>query len=370
MSNDQQHNTSGANLSVSDVSLEVAGVAETAYGEPIVSSISGTFGQGNTITISGSNFSANRSAPIISENFESGVAGAEITDISSFTLEASSTPEHVYKYTTEDSFSGSKSAKLDFVAGSASALRPQFDLGENLNKVFVTMRVKVVVVAEPHEDSQMKIARLIPVSNDHTSTPHVSITNLDGVMVWEDDGDGNVSQRDGASVSDGVWQNIIMYIDLGDTDTRNGSRFIKAYGVDSYSTWDEKSYVGYSNDGVGADVDTTSWIPQENVICKTSSADAQFLRYLLIPFYKQPTDSYEIYVDQVYANSSLECVFISPHSTWSVAKANSDELITQGVISRASTEISIGCETGDLASGGYLYVMNASGEANASGVAI
>lgn len=346
--------------------------APPVTGEPVISGVSGTFAQGNTLTISGSNFSANRSGQLIYENFDSGLDGDNINDIPSFNQNSDgATPSHQYKYDSTDKFSGSKSAFLDYTVGDGSGFRPQFDFGQNLNKAFVSMRIKFDIVSETAPDSQVKLPRIISRSGDHGSSPNPGITYENGMACYGNDGE--ILQLFYGPAAPTGWQNLFYYFDLGTTGNYDGSRFIKAFGSDSwtFSSFVGENFASTSNNnlnGVGAN--PTSWEPTGNIRCKTASSNEQFMRYLLLPFFKRAADTYKIWIDQVCINDSLESVFISSDANWTTAKANFNGLVVQPVLSRAESNITVSCEVGNLAGTRYLYVLNSNGVANEQGVAI
>jgi len=354
-------------------SYATSNATTTDVGEPTISSVTGTFAQDALMTINGL-FSANRNGQIIYENFDAGVDGVNINDIASFNQNnTGATPSHQYKYTDTESFSGSKSAYLDYTVGDGSGFEPDFDFGSDLNRAFVSLKMKINVISEtsePANQRQIKLPRIISDRADHGSTPSAGTTYLGGggggigYQKSEDIPNVDAFYSQGGSVS-GDFQSLLYYIDLGTLGVVDGNRFIKALGTDNW-VFSLKGFNDVDNDFAGSmGTPPENWEDTNHI---KTQVDAIIQRYFRLPFFKRGADLYEIWIDQVSINDSLESVFISPHSTWAVAKADIDTLIIQPMATRIGTKIEVNAEVGNLgASTRYWYALNVNGTANANG---
>ena len=261
------------------------------------------------------------------------------------------------------------------MVGGASGFRPQFDSGLELGTIFVHMKQRVDRITEVGPNTQIKLARAISVSDDHTSEPSVGITYIPptGTLVENTSGNGAGQSFFGPNPTEDTWETYSFYLELGTLNTQDGARWLKANGSDdwTYSGFPGENYSSVSDDGTNGNQNPPdAWLPNYNIETLGGTPSETFIRYLLLPFFKRDDDAYGIWIDQLSINDSLEAVFISPQATWTLARADYESMVIQPMTSRASGEVVVSCETGDLGATRYLYVVNQNGKANETGESI
>jgi len=302
-----------------------AGLGPRARAAPSISSTSGTFQHGNSVTISGSGFgSKSTAAPIKWDDFEDGVDGTYLESVDSSWVSYASYASGGATYNNDESHSGSLAAYNDPCGGSHFATNYfQFD---DTDEVFVAYWVNITN-ADSSDYGIIKLTRI------------TSSASAGGGGVYNGAGDtgySNINPRYGSS-------GYAHYND-GNEATNLGYMGI------AYDTWLRVDfYKKVSTAGVAdGDVECiTVGIDSEihNDIMTRASGETFLQDTVLLGLMAANTEGqFEIHIDDVYIDNTRSRVEIGDAATWS----NCDHKEIQIPTSWSSSSIGIDVNTGSL----------------------
>jgi len=314
-------------------------LAGTTAAAPSISSTSGTFTHGNSVTIGGSGFgSKSTAAPVKYDDFDDGEVGS---DLSGWSLVKSS--GGVYpKYSDTRSHNGDQSGLASFENQyNCSAYLGNLDL----TTVYASYWVYWEKVSGD-DTRNMKLARFTAAyGNYKDGNPKMGYTGLNGSSgTWYlNNGDG-YDMNWGNYVVGGTWHRIEMYFVASSSPGQADGTW--AFWKNCSQIVDEKDYVTIA-----------------------TTADRNFVRNFILPFYcaHDPGGPHRVYYDDVYLDSTQARVEIGNASTWSGCSHKEIQVPTAW----SSSSITVDVNKGSMSDGtAYLYVVDSSGGVNSSGYQI
>ncbi len=318
-------------------------LASHAQAAPSVSQASGTFSNGNSVTISGSGFGTKSTAsPLVFDNFEAGSSGSKVLTANAVVGKWHNGAGYdVPTYSTEQAQAGSKSAKLSTAGGAYN-----LSLNQNGSYPVVYMDWWVRVQQMSGVSRNWKPWRLYG-GNDTLQANAVIMCNGSGISI-ENGGSNGSFWWEGGDFSNGQWQHYQVALkassSAGSADGAvqqyiNGRLVSNHTGVvtrTSSSHWDQIRIGHYwAMDGVAE--------------CGSNSG-------------------VNLYVDNVYIDSSWARVEIGNASTYTASTVRAIQIPT----SWSASSVTVNVNTGSFTTGStaYLYVVDSSGAVNSNGIAV
>jgi len=325
--------------------------ASASLAAPSVSSTSGTFFHGNTVTITGSSFGTDADeGPVKYDDFDDGEVGS---NLSGWSLSASSGIHPAYSDTYSHNGDQCGYANLE-TQFTCAAYADNLDLTtiytshwvrwekvsglDSRNKKFARFTSHLVVEDPPKDEF-----------ND--GRPIMGYTNFygDDCGWYLDNGDGYVSVAEDYITSD-TWHRVEMYFVASSEPGEADGEW--AFWLDSSQIVDEQDYVT---------IETTAF--------------REFVRTFILPFFCTHVDAndnpeggpHRIYYDDVYVDSTQARVEIGDASTWSACTHREIQIPSAW----SSNSITATVNRGSMSNGtAYLYVVDADGNTNSSGYQI
>jgi hypothetical protein len=335
-------------------------------GTPTITSKTGTFTQGGTLTLSGSGFSANRNGQVRFLNFSDGTVGQP--------LSGTNITNSDYNYSNSTPFSSGG----QFIRADWSYIQPGgaiITMAADMHEILVDYWVRINIVdLGGTTDQQIKLARIVGGRiDDHTASPtmlpiwQMSNSNQPD-QVAEYLGGSGVSPNDWFSAvtpSQNVWQRATLYYKrntlINGTD---GMRFYRT----SWNPTSGYTYSGFPGGEFAAPsggVDKRLFIGT-NLTTWATGDNFDYIGQLFLPFYERDTMHSIVDVANVSINDSLERVEFGDANTW--LGCTPSKRVLQPMTARSTTDISVACEIGPLTSGTvYAYAFNTDGTCNATG---
>lgn len=380
MPNDQAHDTRvtlAADRLAQAVGLNVAAVASGGGSEPgaapEISSFSGTFGQGNTMTLNGS-FSAERDGMVAYMRGDPNNLGASPAELVDFNGSAASD----YKHSTERAFGKSgASLRADWFDGNPQNNGANIRLPAKSRKLFLSAEVFMDLSGWNADTSgtaaapQVKFMRLLGESGSHTTLPtqHIQTKWFDsrnGAGVGLDypfsTNIGNFRNEQGASFDWGSppgltgWQRWILYGEVSTTETsEDGRMFARMINhVDNTIHHCDRTYV----DGSPTMHSDRSWLaPAVKNFEHGANPDPRWINAML-PFYKINVDNLVVFVDLVGVNDTPERVELGNNPSMD----DCTKLVLQKQLSRNGSTITFEVEEGNFAATDNIYAFVVNGD--------
>lgn len=328
--------------------------------EPVISSVFGSFAEGSTVTIAGSNFSSKRRGQLAFINFEGETLGELVTSVA----QDASGPQYVA--TDTDPLFGSIYARCHAIQeslGTAAVL-----LGQEYQELFFEgwTRYSAPDFDDP-SDAQIKFWRMVPGLTLGETAQNRSPT----IVSISEQGNGfTVSAHPeeyiagiwygGGAPPQNVWEPWTLFLKIGDPNVANGKRYAKI-GDKVNFTYSSSGHFASPNDVVPA----SAW-DGEDIITNDGSLEGGLGR-LFLPYYTRSAQETISEVDRIYLNDSPERVCVGDASTWAACTRTKTFILKQ--LDRQTDQIDIEVDAlGPLATGpAYLYVFNQDGKFNTNG---
>lgn len=332
---------------------------------PVITAVTGTIAQGETITITGSNFSTYRASTLFFTDFSEGEIGESVVDAIAWLDGTSGTDPKNYLFSDEAPLTGTQIARADAVESDIGDLRAV--LG-GLSECYVEFAHRQYKVDWTGAGPQMKISRLS--CGSHTVAPYIGITdqsrNVEApngrpTLVINDGHSGApilypyAGEGNGVQYVDGEWYRESIYMALGEqgeiwyrTSLRNNWA---ASGVPVFSTAD-------------------SWSEPRRAVVNPSSPD-NLLESAWLCWYTRNDQSTISDIDYFYANDSRERVMLSTSPTITASSAYHHYCCP--TTNKTSSEIQAELALLDAMPSDqpvYLYVFNHDGTVNENGYLI
>jgi len=353
--------------------------ADLPLGSPSITGFTGTFGQGNTLTLNVSNSTVKNTSQVAfhtGDSLQDGItardilAGSETTNISS------------YKHSTADSFMGSGASLIsNMQAGGAGGTDSYINLASMEEVYFSTVnKIDVNVAGLDSEGQQLKQNRLNTGYDGSHGTPLITSTvlyNTDDVNVTSTNNDiftYNSWVSSDSAISDytvsgfGNWVRRQMYwkastLDVADgsiwwldTDQRDGTDYFG--GREFWAPDWETTGIGYRdiNDPDQQNVvpSPAVWIPLNKHVTKNTIDDTtDNMNRAWLPYFKRDSSQIDVAVDGIYINDSLERVELINAPTYELATKR----VVQEQQVRGLSSISFKCYEANFIASDSIYAV-------------
>lgn len=390
---------------------------------PILTAYSGTFADGNAVTITGSNFSANESAAEFYDDFTAYTVGQRAT---SFYYWSGGGADFLVDNTVTNPF-GSRVLRSHAIQEQFQHVHYEFASGQNeiymealcrINKPVFALSTTVwdagttyalgqaVTVGSqrfkskvadnigntpqtspsvgetafwaPFDGAQVKSFRIFPGTGETSmqasgNTPlSVSTTiEITDMVVESRPSIGGSAGWFGTNPGNSDWAKYVLYIKKGQLDTATGERFVKV-GNDNTFTFSGSPVPPASGGHFGspnATVDATEF-RGEGITNHITSSAGDLLRRVSLPYFHRAGEQETIVdVAYFYTNNSREGVVIGDAATWATCdhtKTHRCKVTSRGVNSLTFTAQDGQFPTGAL----YAYVVNQDGVYNSNGLLV
>lgn len=351
------------NASGEAVGAVVSAVTDAASGgqwtegqEPEITSAGGSVAQGETLTLSGSNFSA-ESAQVFYDDFTDGVLGANLDTTPGWERSDANGP---YVYVDDDTFIAGRSVRVDMATG--YDFKSAYFLPDPQDEIYVECWFKANVIywgsTADGDAPQVKMFR----PNGSTSMSNKDEHPWVGITQFGEYGGAKLTQGgattdlptsyDGdCNLHDG-WQRYACYLKVGDIDTPNGKRYVK-YGPEDAWDWSSLPAGGHYASPTG-EVPPTAWDGEEIITNRGAEGDG-LMRHIFLPFFTRTYQDLTIDVAGFFVNKTPERVYLGDASTWDTCTKR----IIQPTLSRSPDSLDIKQELTPFAAGPlYAYVVN------------
>lgn len=319
--------------------------------------LTGSFAQGETLTIKGTGFSEVTDATLFFTDFEGGNLSTPVVGNLPWLKGASANNPENYRYSDVLPLSGTRIARSD--ADQANIGELYADLPD-MEECFVEFfsRYRLTDFESTPNAAQIKHSRLCSGSG-HTDVPMLGITIQGGpqpTLVFQNDpAIASAVRWTSASIVDDEWNRNTVYMKLSTPGVADGMQFYRSSWTNQWT---------YSGSGYMATPD--EWAEPES-ITRGSGVATRTLQRFFFPFYQRADQSTVVDLNHIYIHNSLERVYLSTSPT---ATASTEfQHVVCPTISRSSREIvftsMIDCLPPESAV--YLYVVNADNETNEEG---
>jgi hypothetical protein len=320
--------------------------ASPAQGAPAVSQVSGTFSNGNSVTITGSGFGTkSTAAPLVFDNFEAGSAGTKVgTNKAVVGQWHDGSGSTVPVYSTEQVRAGSKAAKLS-TQGGAYAL----SLNQNGTFPVVYMDWWVKVRQYDNVSRNWKPWRLYG-ANDSLQVNAVIMCNGSGMSV-EDKTAGSGAGGfwwEGGGFANGQWQHYQVLLKASSSPGAADGvvrQYINGELVSNHSGVVTRAQSAHwSNIRIGH-----YWAMDGVTECGANGGA-------------------DIFLDNVYVDTNWAHIEIGNASTYAASTQREVQIPTAW----SANAITVNVNSGTFASGStaYVYVVDSSGNVNSNGIPV
>jgi hypothetical protein len=332
---------------------------------PVINSVSGTFEDGNVITLTGSNFSTKRSSQLLFTDFSEGVVGQRSEHFHYWNMVGTA------DYLIVDDV-------LDAPIGSGKVLRAHpiqqtfteihHELDQDADEIYLEAwcRINRVDFTATPDAPQIKAFRVV----DGTGEASMQDRPLNVAILFDSAGDLQVTAAPvvgnsawyGTPPGNDVWAKYTMYMRKGELDEATGERFVHVHSENSFTF---SGLPGAHFGSPGGTVASTEYAG-EQITIHTSATAAYLFRRIALPYFQRAQQETIVDIAQMYSNDSKERVVIGDASTWAACDHTKTHCVS--INNRELDSISFVAEDGQFPSGAlYAYVINRDGEYNSNG---
>lgn len=317
-------------------------IAGTAYSAPTVSQISGAVANDGTLTIVGSGFGTkSKASPLVFDNFEAGTVGSKVMTAKAVVGQwQDGSGYDVPAYSNTQAWAGSKSVRLE--AG------PAYNLSLNQNGSFPVLYMdwRVRVEMKGGLTRNWKPWRLYG-DNDRMQTNAVLMCNGSGMSV-QNSGGGGGFWWDSMSFGDRRWQHYQVVLKA--SSTPGAADGVLMQYIDGQLMSNHKGIVTRTVDSHWRDVRIGHyWAGDGDGTCSSNPGA-------------------NIYLDNVYVDTSWARVEIGSHSTYAGSSHREIQIPTSW--SDGSVQVRVNSGTFKAGTQAYLYVTDSNGNVNSNGYPI
>jgi hypothetical protein len=349
---------------------------------PVASAFLGTFTQGNTFTVMGSNLSSNRQSQLFYDDFSYGTVGQPISGGATWTTLGGQPP---YRYDSTGLSAGKRSAYLDMQGTFDYITGITF---EDKNEIHCEHWLKYNMITVGPDDGsggpQMKLTRIGSGADlgSISSNPNLTLTMLDVSAGGYIGGSPQVFNAPAKSTND-TGQNVSGYIALAPDNSWHKVHMagkVSTLGQTNGWRYFKTDQIGNNSQGYSGDAATASWTngsqkhfaSPNGVVARTewdgepwSTLDSDdintvnhYFGKVVLPFFSRVYQVSQVWVAGFWLNDSAERVVVSTSSDTNTALKTG---IIQPNISRTGGQWQFQVETGNLPDSGdlYAYVVNA-----------
>ena len=334
---------------------------------PIITGYSGTFSQGSTFTITGSNLSSNRQSQLFYDDFSSGTIGSPISGGSTWQTVATQDP---YVYDSDGLAAGKKSAYLDMQGAYDYITGITFPASM---VIYCEHWIKYQMLTVGPDDGsggpQMKMTR-IGAGTDFSSissNPNLTMTMLDvnasgyvGTSPQAFNAPSKSTNDAAQNISgymllppDNSWHKLHMAAKISTLGVADGWRYFKTdqsnCAVGSWASGTEKHFASPNGTVAKAEWDGEAWSTR---YADDGSTLGGTFEKVVLPFFTRTYQVSTVKIAGFWLNDSAERVVVSSSSDWETALMTG---ITQPNLTRSSGVWTFSVETGNLPASGALY---------------
>lgn len=339
---------------------------------PVINSASGTFADGNIITLSGSNFSTQNSSQLYFTNFADGVVGQRYNDFYYWNM--TGTADYLIADDVVAPIGSGKVLKAHPVQQNFTEIH--YELDEDTDEIFVEqwIRINKIDFTSSPDAQQIKMPRVVDgMGEDATQNRPLRIDLLiqaDGTLqitTGPEVGAGAWYQKAGTpNLDNDSWYKLLIYFKKGTYGVADGMRFLKIGDLNEFrnSAYPTPSPIHFASPLTGS-VPPAAFAGEPIINHTDTTAPYQFRRVTLTYFQRLQQET-ESFLAQVRINNSRESVIIGDGATWETCTHR----ITHGAdtVLRQRNTIQFVAETGHFESGPvYAYVVNHDGTYNSNG---
>lgn len=319
-------------------------MASQAHGAPTVSQASGTFSNGNSVTITGSSFGTKSTAsPLVFDNFEAGTTGSKVMTSNAVVGKWQDGAGYEQPaYTTEQAHSGSKSVKL-------SAREDAYNLSVNQNGSFPVI----------YMDWWVRVNQLDGVSrnwkpfriygaDDKMAVNDVVMCSGTGLSVINESAEAGFWWGEGGNFNNNQWQHYQVLM-RASSSAGSADGAVKQY-INSKLVSDHTGVVTRASSAHWSQIRIGHyWATSAVDDCSANSGA-------------------NIYLDNVYVDTSWAHVELGNANTYLGSTTREIQIPT----SWSASSIAFNVSTGAFTSGStaYVYVMDSSGSVNSNGIPV
>jgi len=334
-------NNASTTLTMPAADQEITATYEDAGSGPSISSTSGTWSQGSTVTISGSGFGdTGKEEPIKFDDFEGGVVGASLAT-GGWSVTADNGPD-VPEYSNTRSWSGSKSGYADISMGGDSAA---YKAGLGAKTIYASFMFYYTLTGSPSTHKFFRV-NANDGPNIYTSYPNIMPQDFAGgsfrmTVCPEEESGGKFWADYMSQIPSSSWQRIELWFKISDPAGSSNGQIEYWRGLNQETDWS----------GVNR-----------------SSGVSSVWQLAMMPFYFGNGGGGELWYDDAYLSYSKARVEVGNASTWSGCTRRE----IQGVTSWASSSITIKVNEGAFSdvTDGWLYVYTNGGQVNSAGYSL
>lgn len=336
---------------------------------PVITGVTGTIAQGETITITGSNFSTYRSSTLFFTDFSEGQIGESVVDTIAWLDGASGTDPRNYLFSDEAPLTGTQIARADAVESAPGNLFAVLNGLDECYVEFVHRKVKTIWDVEGENSPQIKTTRLSG-GMKHGDRPHIGIIEQSGnigapkgrpslVYTFASGSQKTFYPSSGIFYEEGQWHRDSLYLKLSDPDVSNGEWW---YRTSITNQW--------SNSTLGDAFQTPDEWSEPLSVTRTLDIAESLLETMWFCWYTRSHQSTTVDIDCIYINDSRERVMLS---TSPIITASSDyHHVCCPTTAKTGDSIAAKLMLDALPDDSpvYLYVFNHDGSVNENGYQI
>lgn len=313
-------------------SLILSGVAPIAFSAPVVSGVSGTLTAGQSISISGSGFGTKpQAAPLVWDDFESGVAGRLISGSAAAvgSWDSGGGTESV-TYSTSKAYAGGKSAMHDFVSNYNASLAK--------NLTFTRLYMDFWILTD-YNDQKSRNWKTWRFYGDDDALQMAYVYQCNGQLMTRDQTNAGWSVGDwsGDGYSKNTWMHVQLVYNASSPNSADGTvrHFVNSavHGLNSNAVMTRRNSANFDQIRIG------HYWAKDSIDGCSSNGGAR------------------VYTDNVYIDTSWARVELGNASTYGASTRREIQVPTQW----SDGSVSFKLNPGTFASGStvYLYVTDA-----------
>lgn len=341
---------------------------------PVPATLSGAWSEGATMTLTGSNFSAEAT-----ETFFTDFSGDTLGQFPSGFIDWGT---HPAKYAVVEDGAppiGTRSARVSAINQQMATITHDFSAPQTEMVLELWLRVNkqsFVSETQPGEE-QVKLCRIANGSGtDSMQNPPTEI----GITYSKDNGVSAYYKQDVTGIpayyaknaagqdwvpTDSEWAKMVLYFKYGSLGQADGQVLAK-YGAAPYFKHSSQTNPQHMASPSGT-VDRFGY-DSELLITHTAGNDGELPRRFSLPYFHRDDQETIIDVSRVHASNSRERVLVGDAATWSAC--DKTKVYTLETIDRAETQIQFTAANSTLIPGQkWIYTVNHDGLINSNGVA-
>lgn len=320
---------------------------------PIINSSSGTFADGNTITLNGSNFSAAASVRFFTD-FSNDTVGQRASGL--YYWVSSGGADYLVTSGATDVGSG-KFLRSNPVQDSYQTVTYEFTSDKSEVFLEAWCRADRQDFTSTPDAAQIKMFRLCPGTGESSMQALPQALNLilesnDSMACEARPASFTGYAAVGAFVNN-TWAKFTLYKKIGEPYNKIGKQLIKMGSTDAFKSG------GINLQSPTGQYPDSSW-DCELQVTNDATTIGQYFRRVAMPYFQRSQQTTVMDISQLYISDSQERVVIGNASTWDAC--DHTKTITAKILYRNNSQIQFVAKQGYFTTGNiYAYVVNHSG---------